>query len=49
MEAVKFDRKTYLTPDNWVNTENCYVGSEGILLDSLEIFQIEMVDDFEIF
>ena len=47
MEVVKFDRQTYLTPDNWVNTKNCYVGSEGILLDSLEIFQIEMVDDFE--
>jgi len=40
MHVVEFENKTYFTPYNWVNIENCYKGSDGVLLDSLEIFQI---------
>ena len=40
INAVKFEKKSYLTPENWIDTKNCYVADEGILLDSLEVFQI---------
>ncbi len=33
-------KKNYLTPSNWVDEGNCYYDDSGILLDSLEIFQI---------
>ena len=38
----KFENQTYFTPDKWINIENCYKNSDGILLDSLEIFQISI-------
>ena len=40
MNTVKFEKKNYLTPNNWVDEGNCYYDDSGILLDSLEIFQI---------
>ena len=33
-------KKYYFTRDNWVNKEECYTDSNGVILDSLEIFQI---------
>ena len=42
MHVVKFENQTYFTPGNWANIENCYKNSDGILLDSLEIFQISI-------
>ena len=41
IHAVKFEKKNYLTPEKWIDKNNCYVNDEGILLDSLEVFQIE--------
>ena len=41
MDVLKFEKDKYLTPNNWINTENCYACSDGVLLDSLEIFQIK--------
>lgn len=40
MNTVKFEKKNYLTPNNWVDERNCYYDDYGVLLDSLEIFQI---------
>ena len=40
MNTVKFENKKYLTPSNWVDKNECYFDDFGILLDSLEIFQI---------
>ena len=40
IHAVKFEKKNYLTPEKWIDKDNCYVNDEGILLDSLEVFQI---------
>ena len=40
MDTVKLEKDKYLTPNNWVINENCYFCSEGILIDSLEIFHI---------
>ena len=45
MHAVKFEKKTYLTPEKWIDKDNCYVNEEGILLDSLEVFQIFGIND----
>ena len=42
MNAVKFEKKNYLTPDNWVEKYKCFYNDSGILLDSLEIFQISI-------
>ena len=41
IHAVKFEKKNYLTPEKWIDKKNCYVNDEGILLDSLEVFQIK--------
>ena len=46
IHAVKFEKKNYLTPEKWINKNNCYVNDEGILLDSLEVFQIAGNDRF---
>ena len=40
MNTVKFEKKNYLTPSNWVGKNECYFDDFGIVLDSLEIFQI---------
>ena len=40
MNTVKFEKKKYLTSSNWVDENKCYFDDFGILLDSLEIFQI---------
>ena len=40
MNTIKLEKKNYLTPQNWVNENKCIIGEYGILLDSLEIFQI---------
>ena len=45
IHAVKFEKKNYLTPEKWINKDNCYVNEEGILLDSLEVFQIFGIND----
>ena len=42
MHVVNFENNTYFTPDNWLNIANCYKNSDGILLDSLEIFKISI-------
>lgn len=44
MDAVKFENKNYFTPNNWVDKKECYVSDDGILLDSLEIYQIKIED-----
>ena len=44
INAVKFDRTNYLTPDNWVNRRNCYTNELGVHLDSLEIYKIRKSD-----
>ena len=46
IHAVKFEKKNYLTPEKWIDINNCYVNDEGILLDSLEVFQIKVVSEF---
>ena len=46
IHAVKFEKKNYLTPEKWINKNNCYVNDEGILLDSLEVFQIAVNDRY---
>lgn len=45
IHAVKYEKKNYLTPEKWIDKKNCYVNEEGILLDSLEVFQIINVID----
>ena len=40
MNAIKFEKNNYLTPKNWVQKNLCFYDDSGILLDSLEIFQI---------
>ena len=40
MNIIKFDKTNYLTPNNWVNRNNCFFNDDGILLEALEIFQI---------
>jgi hypothetical protein len=40
INAVKFERTNYLTPDHWVNRSNCYTNELGVHLDSLEIYKI---------
>ncbi len=47
MNTVKFKKKNYLTPFNWVDKTKCYYNDSGILLDSLEIFQIIKYNQFE--
>ena len=44
MNVIEFKRKNYLTPDNWVNINKCISIDNGILLDSLEIYQIKEED-----
>jgi len=46
IHAVKFEKKNYLTPEKWIDINNCYVNDEGILLDSLEVFQIKVASEF---
>jgi hypothetical protein len=45
INIVKFENKNYLTYNNWVNNSNCYENEFGIVLDSLEIFQIIKIND----
>ena len=40
INVVKFEKKHYLTPSNWVDKRNCFFDYNGIILDSLEIFKI---------
>ena len=40
INIVEFQRTQYNTSDNWVDKNNCFLSYDGILLDSLEIFQI---------
>ena len=49
MNIVKFDKTNYLTPSRWVREDRCFSNDDGILLESLEIFQIEEINnrDFE--
>ena len=44
INAVKFERTNYLTPNNWVNRSNCYTNELGVHLDSLEIYKIRKSD-----
>jgi hypothetical protein len=44
INAVKFERTNYLTPNNWVNRRNCYTNELGVHLDSLEIYKIRKSD-----
>ena len=37
---INFYKSNYLTPNNWVNKDQCYKDNNGVILDSLEIFQI---------
>ena len=46
MNTVKFEKKNYLTPSNWVDESKCYYDDSGILLDSLEIFELSKFDKF---
>ena len=47
MNIIKFDKTNYLTPPNWVERRNCFFNNDGILLESLEIFQINYIDNEE--
>ena len=44
MNVVKFDKTNYLTPSRWVRGDECFRNDDGILLESLEIFQIEEIN-----
>lgn len=44
MNIVKFDNTNYLTPSRWVRENDCFSSDDGILLESLEIFQIEEIN-----
>ena len=44
INTVKFEKKNYLTCKNWVDEQKCYQDEFGIVLDSLEIFQIKISD-----
>ena len=46
INTVKFEKKNYLTPSNWVDISECYYDNSGILLDSLEIFELSKFDKF---
>lgn len=41
MNIIKLEKKHYLTRDNWVKRENCNFDKQGIIIESLEIFQIQ--------
>ena len=41
-----FNKTNYLTKNNWVDLSQCNMDSNGIILDSLEIFQI-FEDDYD--
>ena len=47
MNTVKFEKKNYLTPSNWIDERYCYYDDSGILLDSLEIFHITKNNNIE--
>ena len=40
INIVKSEKNNYLIYNKWINEENCYCNERGILLESLEIFQI---------
>ena len=40
MNIIKFEQTNYLTPERWINRENCFYNENGILLESLEIWKI---------
>ena len=37
---INFYKSNYFTPNNWVDIDQCYKDNNGVILDSLEIFQI---------
>ena len=41
MNIINLIPSEYLTHDDWVNKANCFVFEKGIIIDSLEIFQIK--------
>ena len=45
MNIVKFDKTNYLTPSRWVREDLCFSDDDDILLESLEIFQIEEINN----
>ena len=40
MNVVKYEKNNYLIYKRWINEDNCYTNDKGILLDSLEVFQV---------
>ena len=40
INIVALKRSNYSTDDNWVDKRNCYIDSDKVLLDKIEIFQI---------
>ena len=40
INVVEFQRTQYNTPNNWIDINKCILSDDGVLLDSLEIFQI---------
>ena len=46
MNIINLSKTNYLTKDNWVDVSQCNKDSNGIILDSLEIFQI-FEDDYD--
>ena len=40
INVVKYEKHNYLIYNKWINEDNCYTNDKGILLDSLEVFQI---------
>ena len=44
IDTVIFDKSRYLTVDNWVDKNKCYLNTKGVMLEDLEIFKIKEVD-----
>ena len=42
INTIKFEKKNYLTPEYWVKENQCFNDDSGILLDSLEVFNIKI-------
>ena len=40
IDIVKSEKSNYLINNKWINEKNCFLHERGILLDSLEVFQI---------
>ena len=41
IDTITFSKTNYLTVENWVNKDNCYENTKGVMIEDIEIFQIK--------